>query len=468
MAEYRIPLHKEKAFLKSMEKLKKASDDFSLVDKGEEIVNVPIYVDRMVKNQEGKYEYQKFFETTKPIKCKVYDCSGTIRNKGFTYLGKIEFRESQDDSGKDTTSNVIIPNKFYSREVKIPDKFRTSKPICEHCGITRKRSDTYLIYNEETKEIKQVGSTCLLEYTGGLDANSIATLNKVQQEDYFRGFYEFSEEDYKKCFGRDGMYNILDSDRVIYSAYISILEDIKPNLVNGKLENAYAKDRLANKLDWYAKSYADNVVMKYIFEKPIPDIDEKLVFKIKDSIIKKLDEKLKNNEIDDNEYKMYKAIITGNWIEGRDYPTLIKFFSFLLKDEAKQDREKEYEQNALNTKYVGNIGEKVSFTIKEVKVIFTHSPYRYGGVCSYTYSIKDENGYVYLWTTTKDITLNDIGSKITGTIKDLSEFRGAKQNVITRCSIEPKPVEVKTEQEIKPVSVEEQVDNYLDDFFENL
>ena len=49
-------------------------------------------------------------------------------------------------------------------------------PECEHCHRIRDRKDTYLVYNKEKDEWKQVGKTCLKDYTGGLDAGLCATM----------------------------------------------------------------------------------------------------------------------------------------------------------------------------------------------------------------------------------------------------------------------------------------------------
>jgi hypothetical protein len=51
-------------------------------------------------------------------------------------------------------------------ELEAPVKYRKTGPACDHCGHDRRRNDTYLVFNEETQEWKQVGSTCIKDFTG--------------------------------------------------------------------------------------------------------------------------------------------------------------------------------------------------------------------------------------------------------------------------------------------------------------
>lgn len=58
-------------------------------------------------------------------------------------------------------------------------RFRETGAICEHCGTVRDRTDTFVVYNEETGEAKQVGRTCLRDFTG---INNPERILKVLQQ----------------------------------------------------------------------------------------------------------------------------------------------------------------------------------------------------------------------------------------------------------------------------------------------
>jgi hypothetical protein len=44
-----------------------------------------------------------------------------------------------------------------------------SVPVCDHCGLRRRRSRTYVLLRAETGELRQVGSGCLRDFLGGHD-----------------------------------------------------------------------------------------------------------------------------------------------------------------------------------------------------------------------------------------------------------------------------------------------------------
>ena len=62
-------------------------------------------------------------------------------------------------------SKVEIPSEYYN----MPTTF------CEHCHTNRYRSKAFILHNTKTNDFKQVGSSCVKEFTGGLDITSVAS-----------------------------------------------------------------------------------------------------------------------------------------------------------------------------------------------------------------------------------------------------------------------------------------------------
>ena len=51
--------------------------------------------------------------------------------------------------------------------VVLPEQYRHAKnTTCDHCNVNRYRRDTFVVHNDETKEFKQIGSTCLKDFFG--------------------------------------------------------------------------------------------------------------------------------------------------------------------------------------------------------------------------------------------------------------------------------------------------------------
>ena len=66
--------------------------------------------------------------------------------------------------------------------IEIPQKYYTTTPVCDHCKQKRIRKYTYIVYNTETNEFKQVGKTCLTDYTNGLSAELVAKYISLYDE----------------------------------------------------------------------------------------------------------------------------------------------------------------------------------------------------------------------------------------------------------------------------------------------
>lgn len=68
-------------------------------------------------------------------------------------------------------------------------QFRTTDPICEHCGYDRKRKDTYIVKNDDGRQA-QVGRTCLKDFTGHKTPEAVASWAEIisQLDDMMGGF----------------------------------------------------------------------------------------------------------------------------------------------------------------------------------------------------------------------------------------------------------------------------------------
>ena len=125
-------------------------------------------------------------------KCKQYGCEFSYRQVGE------EFKELKDDQGNKYTARFIIVEadgkavvngwKFIASvehtekgniinrigDIEVPERYYTSDAVCEHCNSKRYRKDTYIVMNEESGEFKQVGKSCLNDFTNGLSAEAVA------------------------------------------------------------------------------------------------------------------------------------------------------------------------------------------------------------------------------------------------------------------------------------------------------
>lgn len=88
---------------------------------------------------------------------------------GWTFVARL-------DHSNDTGTIVrMVPN----TGVTLPDNYRNAvNTTCDHCNVNRYRRDTFVVFNEEANEFKQIGSTCLKDFFGH-DPSKIAKMAEL-------------------------------------------------------------------------------------------------------------------------------------------------------------------------------------------------------------------------------------------------------------------------------------------------
>ena len=159
---YLIPVENTERLAKKVARIQKKCEKY-----GNEFV-FDIVDDNIIKEveEDGRKFFVKFYEV---------EVEGVAKVDGWEFVGTINHFDSE---------NVIFT---VSDKFSVPERYRKCKPNCEHCNRIRSRKDTYIVYNTDTDEYKQVGKSCLMEYTNGLDAKLVSNF-----EQYFHEVEELS------------------------------------------------------------------------------------------------------------------------------------------------------------------------------------------------------------------------------------------------------------------------------------
>lgn len=338
------------------------------------------------------------------VKCVKVNVEGHYIINGWRFLGTIEFKELGN----------IIRLADSSFEGKVPAKYLHTPQICEHCGKIRNRKDTYLIYNEDSKEFKQVGSTCLLDYTKGLDAAECASIMACLDR-----FVELSDKDcdYETFLGNgyDSTSYGMDRKTVLPIVYAYVKQYGYQKMFNGKGTAADIVSMIWNGLG------DEEMVRRY----------ESLVMPTDDEL-KAIDDYAESINKDEFGY-MRNASISwlSSSIEYRDLSLVASFVNTYLKTQAKA-KEQAAKAAAKNNVFVGNVGDRISFKVKSARVLFTKdNSYRsYYAGCSWVMEIIDTEGHTYKWSASTNRISE--GATITATVKGYDEYHGIKQTIITR------------------------------------
>lgn len=392
MAKYLIPTSEIENLTKKINSIKNKGADI-VFEVGNEVVR----------------EYTPAHGPKMGIKCLEVEIEGEYKINDWTFVGTIEHGSSGN----------IIRSFDTSLERKIPSKYRTIGQECEHCHKIRDRKDTYLVYNDKTNEFKQVGKTCLMNYTNGLNAEFCARL-----VDVFAYIFKLEHPEEEK-FNDELMSAFIRGQNA--NRYIET-ESIKPIIFGYVKKNGYIPKKTISEL------------IKIIFGAVANSTKEASTEEIS-----KMNEWAKNIDESKGGY-MWNAKVawTKEYSEYRDIALLASFVNVYLKDIA----DRAIRASANNNEYVGNVGDKITITdIKNIKSLYVkdNSIYSYYAESSTVWQIIDNDGHTYIWTTSSNL-IDDtrVAKEIVATVKEHKEYKGTKQTVITRGKV-TKWAEVKVE-----------------------
>ncbi len=74
----------------------------------------------------------------------------------------------------ETGLTILRANRTFT--TPIPEAYRHATAVCDHCGYVRRRKDTYLVFNADRNEFKQVGTNCLRDFLGGANIHEVAAM----------------------------------------------------------------------------------------------------------------------------------------------------------------------------------------------------------------------------------------------------------------------------------------------------
>lgn len=322
------------------------------------------------------------------------EVEGSYIINGWRFIATLDHREA---------GNII---RRFDYDITIPEYFRTCKPHCDHCGVSRYRKDTYIIYNETEDKFMQVGKSCLKDFTCGLDANICAEIASIMVECEEAEEFYFQDEEIKE-FIRMSNYTPLSFS----------LNDVIPFAYNLVKYHGYAKEKSSELLYDNILGKADVTVKNCSSEE-----SEEFI-----NWVKAL------NTSNDYNYSL-NVIISDKYIQVKDFNYILSALSKFFKEKVNAEQS--------TSEYVGNIGDKIDIEVESYRVLFENhyeiAWHTYAN--SYTYELKDRKGNIYILKTSKKLDLietddgfNHINvKKIRATVDDHREYKSIKQTYIKR------------------------------------
>ena len=318
---------------------------------------------------------------------------------GWSFLGTIQHTEN---------GNILRA----INETEIPVEYRTTKRLCDHCKKDRNRKDTFLVVNE-SKEFKQVGKSCLKDYTGHISpahlamlAEFIDQLNKGEDSEYeSNGKFELTVP--------SSVYLRMACEAVVKDgAYITR----KQTAITGGMatsEHAW--------MSLFPPKGTDSKFIPLINTPP----GESLFSRVLDALVE-LDGRVNKSGFEHNVVVAWKQ---GS-VSHREIGLLAAAIMIYEKDLIKKIDLRQGQDSS----WVGEVKEKREFDVTIFKKLGFETAYGYMRMIL----MKDAAGNILMWKTSTDfggdVSVGD-NIKIKGTIKKHDEYQGVKQTILTRCAI---------------------------------
>lgn len=391
----------QKKLTRISNKCSKFGCSFTFKEVGEEF--------REIKNEKGKIVTLRFV---------LVEVEGVARLNGWRFVASVDH----------TPNGNIINRADYG--VEVPEKFYTTNTVCEHCNSNRARRNTYIVVNEETGEFKQVGKSCLADFTGGLSASNIASYYS-----YFNELVQGESVDcgggYRRYYDKMEMLHFF-AETIRHFGFVKKSADedgcrpYRPTADRAYDYYTIIHNEFMGSDEGFWKQQQEMAAVNFNAESPeaISDTEAALAW-------------LAEQDASGNYIHNLKTVCGMEFVSGRHFGILASLFATWKRETAREDERREWEakktQQRKTSNYVGDIGERLTITIVSMECV-TSWQTDYG--ITRLYKMEDTFGNVLIWKSSKWIDLEKAElSTVTGTIKDHTEFNGLKQTELTRCKV---------------------------------
>lgn len=398
----------EKKLTRIANKAQKYGCDFHYEKLGEHYEDHTLSEEIGWDSAENRPIYRFYKVTVKHIDIEV---SGLAAVNGWKFAASLEYHAN---------GNIISG----TGEIEIPERYYNCEPWCEHCKTKRDRAYSYIVYNEESGEFKQVGKSCLRDFTGGLSAEQAAQYEQwiKEAEDAQTGGGSWWTREY---------FDVLDY-MVFVAETIRVFGYVKRD--GSDISTADRAEEL------YRHHYGKRLPQSKLLQARLAEAEQrgfvndnpvsiKLAETVRDWIV--------NNERNDNYFHNLKVACSGEVLDLKNIGLLASAFPAfdreLEREAERKAREAAEAEAKAHSSWMGEVGDRVSFEILDCHCI-TSWETQWGYTSVYKFVSKD--GRQATWKTSTYVDQEkSIGKVLTGTVKEQKEYRGIKQTELTRCKI---------------------------------
>lgn len=396
-------------------KCNKFGCDFHFAEVGEEFKEVKV-------GEHYNKETKRMEEELVTCRFVIVEAEGTALINNWEFVASVEH-----------TKEGNIYNKALT-DVEIPTRYRKGDCFCEHCNTRRQRKNTCIIRNIETGEFKQVGNSCLNDFTHGMSVSLAAEMASLRDV-----FEEAQEAPIGGCGWRE---NYIKTEEILrYAAetirHFGYAKSESRRSTRDRVNDywrvcnvpCYGKDMQ----DWYKSIRAEMAEVGFNAEESVEakEMTEKALAWIAEQ------------EASNDYMHNLKVVTSLEYVGWSKIGILVSLFPTWDRDMQRQaeralreeERQRELKQGK-NSKFVGEVGKKLTAEVASCKCItsWTNCYDGYHEQTTFMYKFVTTDGNILIWKTGKVLDEEKVTS-ISGTVKEHSEFREVKQTVLTRCKV---------------------------------
>lgn len=413
MAQYFIPAHKFESFDREVKRIAKKCRKAG-VEYTYEVGNVTTIEVVVHEN----YVVRKNLKYTTMMDVYPVELDIKLKHNGWNVLGVVVDADGIQQAHFD--NNTELAKKY----------LHVDMCRCDHCHTRRARKSVCVLEHEDGRQMV-IGTTCVKEFTDGLDGSLCKEILE-----FFNGKYHMDINiDDRRC------YCSMDEFENYFGGVGSVRERASRYYLTKEFVSYAAA--LIDKYGYVSKAMAEDCCGEltptaFLIDIFIEDVckgDECVLEKHK-AIAEKAIEWCKNLN-DDEIHSPYllnlRELCRDDFCTPRHWGMLVS----LVPTYKREIEKREAAKNTVPSEYISEVGTRTTFDVKLLADITFEDFNCYARDIITKHVVKmDCGGNVLVWITEKN-PQKEIGDtfKITGTVKEHSEYKGVKQTVLTRCKI---------------------------------
>lgn len=321
----------------------------------------------------------------------------TPKINGWTFMGTI------DHKGK---GNLLrsVPGAG-----ELPIKYRTAEPICDHCGVMRRRNETFILRCDGDGSYKQIGRQCIRDFIG-YDVDAF-----VESAKWLSGL-EPSDSDGEGGYGGKSR----DISLLGYLAHVhAIIRTV------GWMSKKDAEIRGERPTAGRATENMFPLPRYRHLAIPLTDKDHAVAAAARDWA-----QALTGKS--DYEYNL-SVVAASDYIEWNEIGLAASMISGLFRHQEAELKRVERVKSLKGSQHLGTVGERLK-AVPALVYGYRSFEGRYGATHMFRLRTVDNSVLVWFASSAQDCSIGD-NVVLDGTVKKHDEYEGIAQTVLTRCNV---------------------------------